>query len=77
MINLHYKGENSDFKTKIQQGKSDGPLYINTVKMYHQSDYKTFDVLGRVISGTIKRGDNIKVMGENYESGDQEDVFVK
>lgn len=45
--------------------------------MYHQNDYKTFDVFGRVISGTIKRGDNIKIMGEGYEPGDQEDVFVK
>jgi len=31
--------------------------------MYHQSDYKTFDVLGRVISGTIKRGDSLKILG--------------
>jgi len=66
LIKLHYKGENSDFKTKISEGKNDGPLYLNTTKMYHQSDYKTFDVLGRVLSGTIKRGDSIKVLGEGY-----------
>lgn len=77
LIQLHYKGENSDFQTLISEGKSDGPLFINTTKMYHQSDYKTFDVLGRVISGTIKRGDSLKIMGEGYEPGDQEDVFVK
>jgi U5 small nuclear ribonucleoprotein component len=47
-------------------GHSTGPLYINIVKMYHQSDYKTFDVFGRVISGTIKRGESVKIMGENY-----------
>lgn len=34
-------------------------------------------MLGKVISGTIKRGDNLKIMGENYEPGDQEDVFIK
>ena len=45
--------------------------------MYHQSDYKTFDVLGRVLSGTIKKGESVKVLGEGYEPGDQEDVFVK
>ena len=45
--------------------------------MYHQSYYKTFDVLGKVISGTIKRGDNLKIMGENYEPGDQEDIYIK
>lgn len=45
--------------------------------MYHQSDYKTFDVLGRVLSGTIKKGDSVKILGEGFEPGDQEDVFVK
>lgn len=34
-------------------------------------------MLGKVISGTIKRGDNLKIMGENYEPGDQEDIFIK
>ncbi len=29
-------------------------------------NYKSFDVLGRVLSGTIKKGDQIKIMGENY-----------
>lgn len=50
---------------------------IQTVKMYHKSDHKAFDVLGRIISGTIKKNDELRILGENYEPGDDEDVFVK
>ena len=42
---------------------ADGPLLINAVKMYHTKDYKTFYVLGRILSGTIKKGDRLKIMG--------------
>ena len=45
--------------------------------MYHTKDYKTFHVLGRVLSGTIKKNDKLKIMGENYVSGDEEDLFVR
>ena len=45
--------------------------------MYHKSDYKTFDVLGRVISGTLKKKDKLRIFCENYEMGDEEDMFVK
>lgn len=44
--------------------------------MYHKSDYKTFDVLGRVLSGTLKKNDKLRILGENYD-GDDEDMFVK
>ena len=50
---------------------------INAVKMYHTKDYKTFYVLGRILSGTIKKGDRLRIMGENYVSGDDEDLFVR
>jgi U5 small nuclear ribonucleoprotein component len=40
-----------------------GPLFIHTVKMYHQKDYKNFDVLGRIISGKIKQGEKVRILG--------------
>ena len=46
-------------------------------KSYHCSDYKNFDVLGRIISGTVKKGQMIKIMGENYQVGEEEDTFTK
>jgi len=45
--------------------------------MYHTKDYKTFYVLGRILSGTIKKNDRLRIMGENYMPGDEEDLFVR
>ncbi len=45
--------------------------------MYHSKDYKSFNVLGRVLSGTIKKNDNLRIMGENYLAGDEEDLFFR
>lgn len=50
----------------IQKSDSDGPLIINIVKYYNKPDCKTFDAFGRVISGTLKFGQKIKIMGEEY-----------
>jgi 116 kDa U5 small nuclear ribonucleoprotein component len=61
----------------VKKGAADGPLLINAVKMYHTKDYKTFYVLGRILSGTIKKNDKLRIMGENYISGDEEDLFVR
>ena len=61
----------------MRKGSSKGPLLVNTVKMYHKSDYKSFDVLGRVISGSLKKKDRVRILGENYEIGDEEDMFIK
>ena len=77
IMDKFYRGCESDFKKEASRGSSEGPLLIQTVKMYHKSDYKTFDVLGRVISGTLKKKDRLKILGESYSVGDEEDVFIK
>lgn len=63
IIDKFYRGQSSNFKDQVSKGLSKGPLLIHTVKMYHQKDYKTFDVLGRVISGTLKKGQKVRIMG--------------
>ena len=50
---------------------------MNVTKLYHRNDYKSFVVLGRIISGTIYKGQSVRVMGENYEVGEEEDVFIR
>ena len=37
----------------------------------------SFDVLGRVISGTIYKGQTVKVLGERYNLEDEEDMTIK
>ena len=77
IIQKFYRGSDSDFRKEVSKGSKEGPLLIQTVKMYHKQDYKNFDVLGRIVSGTLKKKDRLRILGENYEVGDEEDMFVK
>ena len=52
-------------------------LMVNVTKMYHQPDCESFDAFGRVLSGTLKVGQEVKVLGETYSLEDQEDSAVK
>jgi U5 small nuclear ribonucleoprotein component len=70
-MNTYYRGEAGEFKEKTSKGQSDGPLLINAVKMYHNMDYKSFGTFGKIISGTIRKGDNLRILGENYVHADQ------
>jgi len=84
-------GENARTKTEhIYSGNQDGvvaqsmkalnkhgPLLVHTVKNYHRPDMSCFDCFGRVMSGTIHKGDLVKVLGENYSLDDDEDSCVK
>lgn len=54
-----------------------GPLYIYITKLYEKEDCSSFDAFGRVLSGTIKNGDEVKVLGESFTKEDQEDMTVK
>ena len=50
---------------------------VNVTKMYHQPDCESFDAFGHVLSGTLKVGQDVKVLGETYSLEDQEDSAVK
>lgn len=54
-----------------------GYLMVQTVKNYHRPDCVSFDVFGRVFSGTLYKGDRIKIMGENFSLDDDEDMTIK
>lgn len=77
-IKNNYSGNrNTDVYNDIIKGNSNGPLALNVSKLYHKYDYLSFDAYGRVLSGTIKKGDIVKVMGEKYNLDEQEDMIVK
>jgi len=52
-------------------------LYVNIVKLYHKPDCLSFYAFGRVLSGTLKKGMNVKIFGENYNTIEQEDMAIK
>ncbi|KAI0249552.1 Calreticulin family-domain-containing protein [Lactifluus subvellereus] len=66
---------NSDIAISMRQCKSDGPVSVHVTKLYHATDAQSFRALGRVISGTLKKGTQVKVLGEGYSPEDEEDMM--
>lgn len=54
----------------------EGPLVIQVTKLYHTSDAKDFMSFGRVMSGTVSPGQQVRVLGEGYTLDDEEDMVV-
>ncbi|KAL3124898.1 hypothetical protein niasHT_001791 [Heterodera trifolii] len=72
-----YSGDaTSQLPTELANCSPNGPLYIHTTKNYATQDTTAFHVLGRVFSGTIHSGDEVKILGENYSIQDEEDCRV-
>lgn len=54
IIDLNYSGDRAgQFYEQIVKCQANGPLLVHTVKLYNKADCKSFDVFGRVLSGTI------------------------
>jgi len=69
-----YTGElNSSVGQAMMECDSEGPLMIHVVKQYSSSNGETFSSFGRIYSGSVKVGDNVRVLGENYSEDDDED----
>lgn len=56
---------------------ANGPLMIHVTKLYSTEDATGFDAFGRVMSGTVKRGQMVRVLGEGYSIEDEEDMTVQ
>ena len=75
---MNYTGNRSnDVYSNIIKCNSQGTLCLNVIKLYHKYDYLTFDSFGRVLSGTIKKNDIVKILGEKYNLTEQEDMIIK
>jgi U5 small nuclear ribonucleoprotein component len=73
-----YKGDRaSEIYSDVVKCSPDGALAIQITKLYHKYDYISFDAFGRVLSGTVKKGDVVKVLGEKFNLQEQEDMIVK
>ena len=49
---------------------------VHSTKMYPTEDCTSFVVLGRVLSGTLHAGQEVRVLGENYSLQDEEDSRI-
>ncbi|GAA5871498.1 hypothetical protein JCM1840_002911 [Sporobolomyces johnsonii] len=54
-----------------------GPVAIQIVKLYPSPDASEFRAFGRVLSGTVQVGMEVKVLGEGYSPEDEEDMAVQ
>jgi U5 small nuclear ribonucleoprotein component len=61
----------------IRECDATGPLMVNITKLYPKADCSVFDSFGRVVSGTIRTGQSVRVLGEGYSPDDEEDMAVK
>lgn len=50
---------------------------IHVTKLFPTVDAQEFQAFGRVMSGTVKVGMAVKVLGENYSAEDEEDMTTQ
>lgn len=74
----HYYTGPTDTKVaeSILKCDQDGPLVIQITKLYHTQDASSFWSFGRVLSGTAKSGQHVRVLGEGYTIDDEEDMVT-
>lgn len=60
----------------MQQCDQDGPVIIHVSKLFHTSDATAFCSFGRVMSGTARPGQQVRVLGEGYSLEDEEDMSM-
>ena len=72
-----YKGSaESTFAQALRKCDKDGPLAIHVSKLYASETADAFHACGRVISGTVRAGQQVRVLGEAYSLDDDEDMKV-
>jgi U5 small nuclear ribonucleoprotein component len=64
----------SDLADSMVKCDPEGPTVVHVTKLFHTSDAQEFRAFGRVMSGTVRRGQSVKVLGEGYSLEDEEDM---
>ncbi|KAI6031361.1 P-loop containing nucleoside triphosphate hydrolase protein [Pisolithus microcarpus] len=67
--------QTSDIAASMKQCNPDGPVMVQITKLYHTTDAQSFRAFGRVMSGTLRKGAQVKVLGEGYSPEDEEDML--
>lgn len=66
----------TDLADDMRNCDPDGHLMVYSTKMYPTEDCTFFQVLARVMSGTLHAGQEVRVLGENYTLADEEDSRI-
>lgn len=77
MLEKYYTGP---LDTKIATGMSscdqDGQLVVHITKLFNTADATAFNAFGRIMSGTARPGQQVRVLGQGYTIDDEEDMVV-
>ncbi|KAG7452130.1 Calreticulin-domain-containing protein [Guyanagaster necrorhizus] len=72
-----YSGpQTSSLAGSMKACDADGSVMVQVSKLYHTTDAQSFRAFGRVMSGTLRKGMSIKVLGEGYSPEDEEDMVT-
>ncbi|EMC94952.1 hypothetical protein BAUCODRAFT_34952 [Baudoinia panamericana UAMH 10762] len=75
MLDQFYTGpQDTKTATSMLECDAEGPLVVHITKLFNTSDAKGFYSFGRVMSGTVQAGQQVRVLGENYSIDDEEDM---
>lgn len=73
----HYTGP---LDTKVAAAMStcdqNGPLVVHVTKLFSSTDASSFNAFGRIMSGTARPGQQVRVLGEGYTPEDEEDMVT-
>lgn len=64
----------TDLADSMMKCDQQGPTVVHVTKLFHTSDAQEFRAYGRVMSGTVRKGQSVKVLGEGYSLEDEEDM---
>ncbi|KAH0591285.1 hypothetical protein H2248_001374 [Termitomyces sp. 'cryptogamus'] len=67
--------QNSELAASMKACDPEGPLMVQIAKLYHTTDAQSFRAFGRILSGTLRKGTQVKVLGEGYSPEDEEDMI--
>ncbi|KIJ22204.1 hypothetical protein PAXINDRAFT_165449 [Paxillus involutus ATCC 200175] len=67
--------QTSDVAASMRACDAEGPVMVQVTKLYHTTDAQSFRAFARVMSGTLRKNSQIKVLGEGYSPEDEEDMM--
>ena len=76
-VEQHYAGDlDGPEAAAMRSCDARGVLMVHVVKLFSSPDAAHFFAFGRVMSGTVSAGQQVKVLGEAYSAEDSEDMAV-
>ncbi|KAI1962955.1 hypothetical protein LOZ58_002579 [Ophidiomyces ophidiicola] len=77
LLEKHYTGP-LDTKIAAEMSTCDqnGQLVVHVTKLFSTSDAASFNAFGRIMSGTARPGQQVRVLGQGYTIDDEEDMVI-